>query len=245
MSESPQMDSLDSIWGVAYDVGEILGSTNKQGMQRALRLVNRAAIEIAGHDKRWSWLRGYDTFQTICDQFTYSLPTYVKKEHLMWMEGRSRQKLDRIPERRFRELAPNPKLAKGIPRLYGFEGVDSEGAIMIFLYPVPNLVLTIHFDFAKRIVPAPSPNIAFTQWWGMPNQMREILVKKAASIGLEAVDDERAPTWKQDVEAMIQEAYASDQSHPDTTYRAPMNEVDDMLSDGPMLPASYGGGGPY
>lgn len=242
MSDEPQMDSLDSIWGVAHDAGEILGSTNKQGMQRALRLVNRAAIEIAGHDRRWSWLRGYDTFDTIALQFIYSLPTYVRKEHLIWMEGQSRQKLDRIPDRRFRELAPNPKLSQGIPRLYSFLGVDSEGAIQIGLYPVPSMTLTISFDFARRIVPAPSPNLCFTQWWGMPNQMRECLVNKAAALGMNAVDDERAATFQQLAENAVLEAYAADQSHPDTTYRAPMNEVDDMLSDGPMLPPNFGSG---
>ncbi len=238
---APAIDSFGLLSDVAFDVGLIRGSTTAQGLVIAQRLVNRAARDIAGHDRRWSWLKGTDSFNTVPLQYIYSLPIYVRKEHLFWIPGASRQKLDRIPERRFRELSPNPILAQGIPRLYGFEGVDSNGCIQISLYPVPNAIIEVDFTFARRIVSIPDASMEITPFWGMPDDMYEVLVNKAAAIGMDGMDDERAVTMRTTAEAAVLEAYAADQSHPDTTYRAPMNGADDNLDHGGVsYPAEYG-----
>lgn len=239
----PALDSFGKLSDVAFDVGLILGSTTAQGLAKSARLVNRAMRDIAGHDRRWSWLKGTDSFNTVAGQNEYSLPLYVRKEHLFWIPNNSRQKLDRIPERRFRELSPNPILAQGIPRLYGFEGVDSQGCIIISLYPVPNVILEVDYTFARRIVSIPDASMEITPFWGVPDDMYECLVNKAAALGMDGIDDERVTQFRMKAEQDVLDAYAADQSHPDTTYRAPMNGVDDLLSEGPMLPAEFGYGG--
>ncbi len=215
---------------IAYDVGLIFGSTTDQGIARAKRCLYRAALSIAGQDKRWTWLQVKDSFNTIAQTREYSLRDDMKVLHQMWMQGTNRQRIDRIPTSSFVERVPNPDLATGIPRLYDEEGVDSSGAPVISLYPIPASALEVFYRFTRQLNPPKDDSADIRVVWGMPINLLEALTNKAAALCLQGVNSSRFDILNATAEAMIAEAYASNQSKTPTTYRAPIIEGRDAIS---------------
>lgn len=225
---------------IAYDVGLIFGSTTDQGMARCKRSIYRAALSLAGNDRRWSWLKTKDSFNTVSSQREYSIREDVKFIHQMWMEGVNRQRIDRIPTSQFVEQVPNPELSTGIPRLFDEEGVDSTGAPVISLYPVPASALEVKYRFTRDILPFKDDSNDIRVIWGMPPRLLEALTQKAAALAIQGTNSQKFRELDALAESLIEDAYAADQAKPYTTYRAPMIEGRDAISDGPQLPPTYG-----
>lgn len=225
---------------IAYDAGVIFGSTTDQALMRVKRCVNRAMLDITRKDRRWSWLRTVWDLNTVANVREYSLDVKLKKLHQMWVTGLSRQKIDRIPTGKFVELVPNPTLSTGIPRLFDYEGVDSQAAIVISLYPMPSGIYPIKYRGTRKIDPIREDSTDVRAWWGMPDSLHEGLLQKAAALACQGVNNAKYLELNAAAEALIEDEYAADQSQPDTTYRAPMGDEYDMLSDGPMLPPQFG-----
>lgn len=225
---------------IAYDVGVIFGSTTDQGLARCKRAINRAMLDITRKDRRWSWLRTVWELNTAQGVREYSLDVSLKKIHQIWVTGLSRQKIDRIPTGKFVELVPNPEQSQGIPRLYDLEGVDSQGAIVASFYPVPSGVYLIKYRGTKKALPIREDETDVRAWWGMPDSLHEALLQKAAALACQGVNNAKYTELNAAAEALIEDEYASDQASPGTTYRAPMGDDWDAMSDGPMLPPQYG-----
>lgn len=236
----PEDDEYFRIENIAYDVGLIFGSTTEQGLARARRCIYRAALYISGHDRRWTWLQTKDIFKTTGQVREYSIRQDVKTIHQMWMQGANRQRIDRIPTSQFVERVPNPDLATGIPRLFDEEGVDSSGAKIVSLYPIPASALDIYYRFTRQIMPPRAPEADIRVLWGMPPTMLEVLTQKAASLALQGTNSSKSTELAGMAEQLIDAAYAADQAKPATTYRAPMIDGRDAITDGPMLPPSFG-----
>jgi len=225
---------------IAFDVALIFGNTTDQGLTRSRRSVNRAMLALAGTNKRWSWLKVKDTFNTISGTREYSLTRDVKVLHQMWIDGANRQRIDRLPTSTFVERVPNPDDATGTPRLYDEEGVDSSGAKVISLYPVPSSILEINFRYTRQIVPILTPEADIRSYWGLPAHLLEALTTKSAAFALRGVNGTKSMELEALANAQIDEAYASDQEGTTTTFRAPMQEGRDRFSDDVMLPPTYG-----
>jgi len=237
----PEDDELYRMENIAWDVGLIFGLTTDQGLARARRALYRAALSITGSKKRrWSWMKTKDSFNTISGTREYSLRDDVKTIHQMWMEGTNRQRIDRIPTSDFVERVPNPDTATGTPRLFDEEGVDSSGARIVSLYPVPSSVIEVLYRFTRRITMPRDPSADMRVTWGMPGELLEGLTNKAAALAVQGVNSDKYIELNTLAEMQIDDEYASDQESTPTTYRAPMIEGRDAISSGPMLPATFG-----
>lgn len=240
----PDINALFRFSEVAYDAAQIFGSTTDQALARVKRCLNRAAIDIAGNDRRWGWLQSSTPYQfnTVALQINYSLRQDVKIIHQVWISDLNRQRLDRIPTTKFVELVPNPQLATGIPRLYDLQGVDSNAAPIISLYPMPASVYQMNVRYTKQIVPVLNDTADIRVAWGMPENLLTALTQKAAAYALQGVNNAKFMELNQLSEMLIKDAYDAEQSRLFTHWRAPMSDTWDMLSEGPMLPATYGYG---
>lgn len=236
----PEDYEVFRISNIAYDVGLVFGSTTDQGIARARRMIYRAALYIAGPDRRWTWLKTKDSFMTIASTREYSLREDMKQIQQMWMEGTNRQRIDRIPTSDFVERVPNPELATGIPTLYDEEGVDSSGAPVISLYPVPPSALEVFYRFTRQVMPPNDPSADIRSLWGMPPQLLEALTQKASALALQGVSSSKYMDLNALAEQLIEDAYASDQSKTTTIFRAPLIDSRDEISDGPRLPPQFG-----
>ena len=238
---APEDNEFFRIENIAYDVGLAFGSTTDQALARIRRCIYRAALSIAGTEKRnWTWLKVKDSFNTVASESEYSLRSDVKVIHHLWMEGVSRQRIDRLPTTQFVERVPDSSLATGIPRLFDEQGVDSSGAKIISLYPVPASSLEVFYRFTRQIVPPTDPSNDIRVLWGMPEHLLEALTQKAAALAAQGISASKFAELSSFAAQLIDEAYADDQSKSHTTFRAPMIEGREALSDGPMLPPQYG-----
>lgn len=203
------------------------------------RLLNRAAVRIAGHNRRWSWLMVKSDFPTTASTEEYSLDQDVGTLQMIWLQGSNRQKLDRIPSRRFRELEPNPTEVTGIPRMYDFNGVDSSGCKVVTLYPIPSSQLTVYYRYRRLLLPIQNDEANVWGTWGMPPNVIEILIEYATALSFKGIDDARHDRQLAQAEAMVLDAYGADQENVDTTVRIPFDDDEGMLS-GPRLPSEFG-----
>lgn len=239
--EAPAANELFRFGELAFDVATIFGVTTEQGLKRARRSLNRAAIAIAGHDRNWSWLRVKDSLYTSSGIREYSLPEGLRAdiEHF-WMEGSYRGKLTRIPTNRFVKAEPDASTTSGTPQFFDYEGVDSSGCMQFSFFPVPSARIQIHFRGTREIVPIDDDDKDVRAYWGLPQSMLEPLIKKAAAICVQGVSTQRFEQLSGEADALIEAAYAADQSRKNTTYRAPMIEASGGPEfDDPRLPPQF------
>ncbi len=238
---TPEDSEFFRIENIAYDVGLAFGSTTDQAQARIRRCIYRAALSIAGTEtRRWSWLKCKDSFLTTTGENEYSIRQDVKVLHHLWMEGVSRQRIDRIPTTQFVERVPDSNLMTGIPRLFDEQGVDSSGAKIVSLYPVPSGELEVFYRFTRKIVPFSDPSQDIRVLWGMPEQLLEALTQKATALAAQGISATKFAELTTFAEQLIDGAYADDQNNTATTYRSPMIHGRDALEDGPMLPPQFG-----
>ena len=218
---TPQIYELFRLEDLAYDVGFNSGNTGSQGIERGVRLLNRAAILIAGHDKRWSWLYAKDSVLTEVGQEEYSLACDVRELTSMWMEGSYRQKLDRIPTTQFTQLEPQSSSVTGTPRLYDLRGVDSSGNKVISLYPVPSVgSIEVFYRYYRQLLPLTDQQKSVISGWGMPVNLVPVLIEVATALSFQGLNDTRYNDQFTIANGSIESAYAADQARPDTIYRA-------------------------
>jgi hypothetical protein len=241
MSTPPEIYELFRLEQLAYDVAFNTGQAgSSQGIDRALRLLNRAGLIIAGHDRRWSWLHVKDSFNTVANQEEYSLNQDVRELTGVWLEGSYRQKLDRIPTTQFNELEPQSSSATGTPRLYDRKGVDSSGCMVISLYPLPTSAIEVFYRYYKHLLPIKNQQADVVSAWGLPPNMVPVLVEVATALSYQGLNDTRFNDQFSLAIGSIDNAYAADQSRPDTVYRAKdQAAMLDMYSEG-RLPAEFG-----
>lgn len=236
----PEESEFFRIENIAYDVGLAFGSTTDQSQARIRRCIYRAALSIAGTEaRRWSWLKTQDSFMTVATEKEYSIRQDVKVLHHLWMEGVSRQRIDRLPTTQFVERVPDSSLATGIPRLFDEQGVDSSGAKIISLYPVPASQLEVFYRFTRKIVPFTDPSQDIRVLWGMPEQLLEALIQKSTALAAQGISASKFAELTTFAESLVEAAYADDQNSTPTTFRAPMIQGRDALEDGPMLPPQF------
>lgn len=244
MSTPLDDDELFRFGEVAFDVAQIFGNTNTQGLTRARRALNRAMIYIAGHDRKWSWLRTKDSFETVADTREYSLPREARADiNHFWMEGANRGIIKRVSTGQFVKAVPDPETYSGTPYLFDYEGVDSSGCIVISLFPTPSAAVETFFRYTRHIKPLNDEDKDIRAYWGIPQNMLEVLTQKAAAIMVQGVNAKRYAELNAEAEALILEAYAADQSRQNTTYRAPMiDENRPGIVEEVLLPPEFGRG---
>lgn len=238
---TPEIYELFRLEQIAYDVAFNTGQAgSSQGIDRAMRLINRAAIIIAGHDRRWSWLHVKDSFNTVANTEEYSLNQDVRELTSIWMEGSNRQKLDRIPTTQFTELEPESSSVTGTPRLYDRKGVDSSGCMVISLYPVPSSSIEVFYRYYRHLLPIKNSQADVVSSWGLPINLVPVLIEVATALSYQGLNDTRFNDQFTLAVGSIDNAYAADQSRPDTIYRAKdQAAVLDQYSGG-RLPAEFG-----
>lgn len=238
---APDINELWRFENVAYDVAVNFGNTSDQSQRKMQRFLNRAAQMVATQkNRRWSWLYAKDYITTIESEGEYSLPSDLQKVNEFWIQDSNRQKLDRIPSGKFRELVPDDSEDSGTPRLYDFRGVDSNGSKVAFFWPIPSEAgLKIYFRYKRFITPIVNPQADVRSYWGMPQDVILAAVELATALALKSIND---PRWKDQLilaEGMIDQAYADDQENPDTTYR--MEPFEGDSGDGePVFESRFG-----
>jgi hypothetical protein len=243
MPTIPDDNELFRFGEVAFDVAQIFGVTTEQGLTRARRALNRAMIDIAGHDRKWSWLRTKSSLLTIADTREYSLEREVRMDiNHFWMEGANRGNIHRVPTGKLVKAIPDPSGYSGTPGLFDYEGVDSSGCVVVSFFPTPASAIEIFYRFTKQIRPISDADKDLRSAWGIPQNMLETLTQKAAAMMIQGVNSERFKEMDGLSRALIEEAYAADQSRLNTTYRAPMHGGEESVTEGPVLPAEFGVG---
>lgn len=235
----PSQNQLYRFKDLAFDVAQNFGNITQQSQDKALRLINRAAVRIAGNNRRWSWLMVKDSFYTSQGVEEYSLNQDVAVVQMLWMQGDNRQKLDRIPSARFRELVPNSTVDGGNPRLYDYAGVDSSGCKVVTLWPLPDSQLEIFYRYRRFIMPIQDKEANVWSRWGMPPNVIECLIEYATALSWKGIDDRRHTEQLGQAEAMVQDAYGADQENLDTTQRIPFDDSEDLF-DEPVFEARFG-----
>lgn len=236
---APGVGDLFRFVDIAHDVGLIFGSTTDQGLVHAKRCLNRAAIEIAGHDRRWTWMRVKDSLLTTADEPEYSLPADFRKEEQFWIQESARRKLKPLPAAQRTEFAPDAALVTGTPEFYDFEGVDSSGSRILLLYPTPSAAdIEIWFRYSRFLLPIKEDEKSLRSWWGMPPNVIGVLTKKAGALAIEGINSARYFQKNKEADDEIDAAYAADQSRPDAVYRAKLVGEHDRFR-GPQLPPDY------
>lgn len=235
----PSQNQLYRFKDLAFDVASNFGNVTDQSQERMCRLINRAAVRIAGNKRRWSWLMTKDYFLTSDGIEEYSLNQDVAIPQMFWMEGANRQKLDRIPSVRFRELVPNSTEDSGNPRLYDYAGVDSSGCKVVTLWPIPSGELEIYYRYRRFTLPIQDKEANVWSRWGMPPNIIECLIEYATALAWKGVDDRRHTEQLLQAEAMVEDAYVADQENLDTTQRIPF-EHDQFYNDEPVFEARFG-----
>lgn len=239
----PEVDELFRFKEIAFDVAQIYGVTSAQGLTRAKRALNRAMIYIVGNDRRWNWRRTKDSFYTISGTREYSLQRDVRADiSNLWMEGAPRGRIGRIPTGQFLSGIPDPTNYSGNPYLFDYEGVDSSGAPVFSLFPTPSSRIQVFYRYTRLIKPISDDDKDVRASWGMPDNLLEALTQKAAALCLQGVNGERYKEVDDLAEALIADAYAADQSRPNTTHRAPMQDEQGVFHDEVMLPPEFGPG---
>jgi hypothetical protein len=217
---APEMYELYRLENIAYDVGLNFGNTGDVAIARNFRLVNRAMVKIAGHDRRWSWLRTKDKILTVAGRYEYSLRVDAKEVTKFWMEGANRGEIIRIPEG-FEEDA---NLTQGVPNLYDWRGVDSQGARVVTFYPAATPGIEIWYRFFKHIMPIKDGSCDVRTYWGIPPNIAELLIEVTTALAWQGINDKRFSDQVVMVSQMIDDAYAADQSNVGTRYRAQSQE---------------------
>lgn len=235
----PTQEQLYRFKDIVFDVATNFGNTSQQAQNRIGRLVNRAAVRIAGGNRRWSWALVKDSFMAASGVEEYSLNQDVGTLQMVWLEGNNRQKLDRIPSRQFRELVPDPINDSGIPRLYDFNGVDSNGCKVITLYPIPSGQVEVFYRYRRLLLPIQNGETNVWARWGMPPNIIECLIEYATALSFKGIDEARHDRQLAQAEAMVLDAYGDDQENMDTRIRIPFDE--EMEDEGEvLLPPQFG-----
>lgn len=241
MSTPLDDDALFRFGEIAFDVAQIFGNTSAQGLTRARRALNRAMIYIAGHDRKWSWLRTKDSLTTTIGVREYSLQREVRADiSHFWMEGAARGKIYRVSTGRFVKAIPDPDNYSGNPYLFDYEGVDSSGCLVVSFFPTPAAATEIFYRYTRQIKPINDEDKDVRAYWGLPQNMLEVLTQKAAALAVQGVNGTRFKELNADAEAMLQDAYSCDQSRTNTNFIAPMQGEGEPLGEGVLLPPEFG-----
>ena len=238
---TPEIEDLYRFKNVAFDVAQIYGVTTPQGIARAKRSLNRAAISLVSKGRKWSWLKVVGSFDTIVDEIEYSLSD-VEKIHQMWIQDTNRRVLDEVTDEKFTKAVPDRTEASGTPSCYREEGVDSNGDKIISLYPVPSEVEEIFYRYTRRINPINNDEQDIRVAWGIPPSVLEPLTLLAAAMCCQGSNQRKYTELKLEAEAEIERAYAEDQHSPNKVYRAPIHGAAPR-DDGPQLPPTYSDNG--
>lgn len=241
MPTEPEVNELFRFDEIAFDVAQIYGSTTEQGLKRARRSLNRAMIAIIGHDRKWSWLKVKDSFNTVADTREYSLPKDVRADiQHMWMEDSNRGMISRIPTTKFVKREPDAESTTGTPTLFDYEGVDSSGCVVISLYPTPSSAIEVFYRYTRRIKPIDDGGKDVRSYWGLPDEMLEALIQKAAALCVQGSNNSRYMELTESADFLIEEAYRADQSKSNTRYIAGDIGEGGQPDDGPRLPPEFG-----
>lgn len=192
-----------------------------------------------GGQRTWSWMQVTDSFPTVSGTEEYSLRQDVQVLHELWIQGTNRTLLVRIPTTQRRRFVPDPSQYSGVPTMWDEAGVDTTGAKIVSLFPVPGGVYTVYYRFHKHVLPARQDQQDLRAYWGMPANVIECVIQMATALSFKGIDDDRYQLERGEAETMVDAAYAVDQVKGNTTIRVPANNTDDYHG-GPKLPPAFG-----
>lgn len=239
MSDTYSPNELYRLENVTLDVARQFGNESSQSQDRIKRVINRAATLVAGNERKWSWMQVNEAFNTVSDKETYSLNQDVRELLQFWKTGENRGTIDRIGPSQFRKYVPDATVYSGVPRMWDEQGVDTNGAKIISLFPIPNGIYEVNYRYFRHLLPVRNDQTNLWAYWGMPPNVIECLIQMTTALMFKGIDDSRYKLERGEAEAMIQDAYSADQVKGNTTIRVPGTDPDNMWSD-PMLPPNFG-----
>jgi hypothetical protein len=233
-------NEIYTLLDAATEVSQAYGDTSDISIAKAKKWCNRALVRMAEiHD--WSWLKVFDaSIATVSGTESYSLASGVKKIYAIWLQDSARRKLRLIDDRRFREIYTQATTPQGNPLYYRNYGRDSSGNRKIALYPVPNAVLTLKYDYVKEITLLVNNTDDVREVTGMPAHMVDAWIELATAIGYREQDDsDYQSAMAEAVERVIRLA-AEDGAEIDDEIRAAAfgDSGNDWLD--PVLPPRFG-----
>lgn len=234
-------NELYRLENVALDVARNYGNESTLMLAKIKRVINRAAILVAGHDRKWSWMLKNDSFNTVSEKETYSLAQDARDVLHFWKGGENRGKISRIGAQQFRDYVPDATVYSGVPSMWDEQGVDTNGAKVISLFPIPNGVYEVNYRFFRHLLPVRNDQNNLWAYWGMPpNIIEGCLIPMATALLYKGIDDDRYKLERGEAEAQIELAYGADQQKANTRIRIPAMDPELNFVDGPLLPPEYG-----
>jgi hypothetical protein len=178
---------------------------------KATSWLNDAYKDVASRSD-WSWLQASSSFNTVIDDYNYSLAAnctslYQMRTKDYYLTPRSRQWLfDNHPE--YPEYTDAGDIQTGNPTDYVFFGNE------VWLYPIPEDVRTVYYLYRKTI----SDLSGGTDEPLMPEEHREVIALGAYLKWLVAdeADKYMIDNAKNEYEQRIQTMIMQDQSHKNT-----------------------------
>jgi len=233
-------EDLFSFLDIATEVSQNYGATDDVTIAKAKKWVNRALVRISevGH---WSWRETFDTsVATVSGTETYVLAANVKHITALWIQDTARRKLRLIDNRRFRQIYTQATTPQGTPLYYRTYGRDATtGYRKIALYPVPNAVFTVKYDYQKEMDLLVNNTDDVRVVTGMPDHMVDALIELATAISYREQDDSDYQSAMAESMARWRALYDEDNTEIDDVIRAASDDGGGGGYEDPILPPSY------
>lgn len=239
MSDTFEPNELYKFENVILDIARQYGNESQKSQDRIARLVNRAATLVVGNNRQWKFLKKVETFTTSSGVSEYTLNTDVDEILLFWKTGSHRGSLTRIPPGQFRKYVPDESVYSGIPNLWDDMGTDSNGSMVVALWPIPSGSVEVKYQYYRRPVPLRNGGDNLIARWGMPPRVIECVIQMATALTFKGIDDARYKAERAEAEAMIQDCFMADQFNGNTEIRVPGRDPDEIIGGGPQLPTNY------
>ncbi len=233
-------NDLYTLLDIATEISQNYGSVDDITIAKAKKWTNRALLRMA-EIADWSWLKVFGaSIATVSGTESYSLTSGVKKIYAIWLEDSARRKLRLIDDRRFREIYTQATTPQGNPLYYRNFGRDASGNRKIALYPVPNAVLSVKYDYVKEIDLLVNNTDDVREVTGMPAHMVDALIELGTAISYREQDDSDYQSAMGEAIARIIKLAEDDGAEIDDVIRtAPFGDSGNDYQD-PVLPPKYG-----
>lgn len=232
---------LFTLEDLATEVAQNYGDTSDITIAKAKKWINRALLRI-NEMGDWSWLMTFDaTFSTVSGTESYTLADGVKRVYSLFIQDTSRRVLRLMDDRTFREMNTSAVNPQGTPYSYRLYGRNStNGRRKVALWPVPNAVFTMYYDYRKDIslLSADTDDVRIT--CGMPAHMVDALIELASAIGYRELDDSDYESAMAEAVVRWQNLLADDLTEIDDRIRQRSFDDDFLPLGDPMLPPQFG-----
>ncbi len=172
-------------------------------------------------------------------QEIYSLAFGVKKVYAIYYVNNVRRKLRLMDNRRFREIFTYPVQPSGTPLYYRDLGRDSSGQMQVALWPLPNTVYNIFYDYVKECPLMVNASDDVRTVVGLPEWQVDALIQLATAIAFAELDASNYRDMMNEAVQRWADIYHDDSNQIDDSIRAASFDGERVDYADPVLPPQY------